>query len=214
MATEFQQELAALRQRIEGNMPPRFVEIMHRATRDLEASGIQDRVLKPGARAPDFELRNQNGELRKAADLYASGPLVITFYRGFWCPYCNADLANLETYAARIKEAGATLLAISPEKPEYSRKIIKTRKLSFEVLTDEGNRVAEQFGLKFALAQELKALYRDKLQVNLKLYHGDDDWTLPIPSRFVVGTNGLIIYAESSPDYTRRPDPEEVMAVL
>ena len=214
MTSEFQRELAALKQRIEGNMPPTFVQIMHRAIRDLEASGIQNRVLKPGAMVPDFELRNQDGVPRKAAELYGSGPLVITFYRGFWCPYCNADLANLKKYVPAIEEAGGKIIAISPEKQEYSRKIIVTRKLNFEILTDEGNQVAEQFGLKFALSPDMKALYQDDFNINLKLYHGDDDWTLPIPARFVVRSDGVIVYAESSPDYKQRPDPAELMPAL
>lgn len=195
-------------------MPAKFVGIMHEATNALEASGIRGRVLGVDDLVPDFELENQRGELRNASELYGRGPLAITFYRGFWCPYCNADLRNLNRYAARIEEGGATLIAISPEKPEYSQKIIRTQKLTFDILHDPRNRVAEQFGLRFALGEDLKTLYSDSFNINLKLYHGDDDWTLPVPARFLVRTDGSIAYAEASPDYTQRPDPDDLLATL
>lgn len=210
----FQDKLAKLKERIEGNMSPAFVKIMHDATKALQASGIQERVLGVGASMPDFALPNQHGDLQHAADLLAKGPLVVTFYRGFWCPYCNADLENLRNYTAAIEAQGGTLIAISPEKPNYSKKIISMRKLNFDILTDARNDVAAQFGLRFALPGPLKELYRDSFGINLKLYHGDDDWTLPMPARFLVDPQGAIRYAESAADYTQRPDPDALMDVL
>ena len=88
------------------------------------------------------------------------------------------------------------------------------QRLSFDILWDEGNQLAEQFNLKFSLPNDLKALYRDKFSINLKLYHGDDEWALPMPARFLVDPDGVIRYAESSADYTRRPDPDDLLKVL
>lgn len=210
----FQEKLQKLKQRIEGNLSPSFVKIMHDATKQLQASGIQERVLSVGAEAPAFALPNQFEETQELRTLLDKGPLVVTFYRGFWCPYCNTDLENLRHYVSDIESAGASLVAISPEKPEFSKKIISMRKLNFDILTDARNEVAAQFGLRFQLPDPLKKLYRDSLSINLKLYHGDDDWTLPIPARFLIDPQGVIRYAESSPDYTQRPDPDEMMDVL
>ncbi len=210
----FQEELARLKERIEGNLPPAYLELMHGETRALEASGVRERTLQAGTPAPDFDLEDQNGELRTRTSLLEQGPLAITFYRGFWCPYCNADLKNLEKHREQIEATGATLLAVSPELPKYTRKVIHTQKLGFDILRDPGNQLAAQFGLKFLVSDDLKQLYRSSFNVNLKLYHGTDEWSLPMPARYVIDTDGMLRYAESCPDYTRRPDPDELIHCL
>ena len=196
------------------NLPPQYLKVLKTSIRDLVRSGIQNKLIKPGSKLPDFELKNHNGQIIKSSYLYSQGPLIITFYRGFWCPYCNFDLANLNHYLPRIKEAGAHSIAISPEKAVYSKKIIMMQKLKFDILWDQENKIADELGLKFNLSQDMIDLYRDKLHVNLKMYHGDNDWSLPIPARFLVDTNGIVKYAESSPDYTKRPELDDIMAIL
>ena len=210
----FQEKLVKIKERVEGNMPPKYLEIMHDATRALEDSGIQDRVLKPGEPMPAFELSNQSNVSVSSTELLEKGPLVLTFYRGFWCPYCNADLENLKKYVEEIESLGATLIALSPEKPKYSKKIINMRHLNFDILSDSQNTIAAAFGLRFEMPADLIELYHKKFNINLKLYHGDNDWTLPMPARFVIEPSGLIRYAESTPDYRLRPDPDKMMDVL
>ena len=207
-------QLERLKERIEGGMSAQFLKIMHNATRELEQSGITARVLETGKNAPTFALDDQHGNSKNSADLLGQGPLVLTFYRGFWCPYCNAELAHIQQFVEQIQNAGATLLAISPEKPEYSRKIISTQKLSFDILWDKGNELAEKFGLRYQLPDDLRQLYRDSFNVNLKLYHGDETWTLPLPARFIIDGSRVIRYAESCPDYRIRPEMDELLTVL
>ena len=146
----FQERLAEKKKKVEGNLSPSYVKILHRATRELQRSGLEKKVLKAGDVMPPFELSDQNGSMKSSAEALKEGPLVITFYRGFWCPYCNIDLANLNQYVPRFNEQGATMFTISPEKSEYSRKIIAMQRLSFDILWDEGNQLAEQFNLKFS----------------------------------------------------------------
>lgn len=210
----FQEKLAAKKKSIESNLPPSYIKIMHKATKDLINTGIQERALRKGEQLPGFELHNQNMELVSSSEELAKGPLIITFYRGFWCPYCNIDLSNLNNYTSKFEELGARMLTISPELPQYSKKISAMHKLNFDILWDKGNEVAEAFRLKFYLPGDLKELYRDKFSINLKLYHGDDQWALPIPARFIVNQEGQVIYAENSADYTKRPDPEELLTTL
>jgi peroxiredoxin len=212
--TPFQESLKRQKDRVWGNLPPKFRATLESSIKAAQDSGIEDRVRKPGEVAPTFELENQQGEARSLASYLEKGPLGITFYRGFWCSFCNADLANLNRYLGDFEEAGATLIAIAPEKHEYSRKISRTQKLHFEILQDPRNALAAEFGLRYELEPELKALFRDGLNTNLKLYHGDDDWTLPIPARFLVDQDGIIRYAESSADYTTRPDPDDMLEAL
>ena len=211
---DFQARLESIKNRIEGNMPPSYLKIMHQATHDLEQSGIQEKVLKVGQKAPAFELVNQKGEIVSSEQLLSKGMLVLTFYRGVWCPYCNADLANLKKYVPEIAETGATLIGLSPELPQFLKKIIAMQKLNFDILHDDRNNLADQFGLKFHYPQDLKELYRDKFNINLEIQQGNDEWALPMPARFIIDQDGIIRYAESKPDYRNRPNPDELMDVL
>lgn len=210
----FQEQLEDMRLRIEGNLAPRFLKILHRSILELTRSGIQQQVLRVGDDAPSFSLIDQNGRTHSSATILQQRNLVLTFYRGFWCPYCNADLAHLKRYREQIENLGGLLLAVSPEKPEYSKKIITMQKINFDILFDQQNDLAGKFGVRYHMSDDLISLYRDSFHYNLKQYHGDDDWTLPMPSRFIIDQNGVIRYAESSPDYRKRPDPEEVIEVL
>ncbi len=208
------ERLSRIKERFESNLAPGYLKILNDATSELVKSGIENKVLKVGDTAPAFRLQDQNGKLRDSADLLSSGPLVLTFYRGFWCPICNADLGYLQHLVKEIEEASATLIAISPEKNEYSKKIRSTQKLSFDLLWDERNAIAEKFGLKHVLRNDVIDVYRDGLNFNLKLYHGDEEWALPIPARFLIDTDGIIRYAESSADHTKRPEPDDLVNAL
>jgi peroxiredoxin len=209
-----QDKLDAFKADFEGKKAPReVVAVMHKATADLIASGQAERTLKVGARAPIFALPNAQGELVRSTDLLARGPLVLTFYRGIWCPYCNMDLQAIEAAAAEIRALGASLVAISPQTAPNRRKSEGENALSFPILSDHGNSVANEFGLRFRLPDDLIAVYKG-FGNDLTVGNGEDSWTLPMPARYVIGTDGLIAYAEVNPDYTRRPDPSELLPVL
>lgn len=123
-------------------------------------------------------------------------------------------MANLNKYVNEIELLNATIIAISPELPEFSQKIIKTQKLNFDILFDKGNKVAEQFGIKYVMPDYLIELYRDTFQLNLNKFQDTKEWALPMPGRFLVDRDGIIKYAESDPDYTMRPDPENLIQIL
>ena len=114
---------------------------------------------------------------------------------------------------AGIKSLGATLVAISPQLPSHNRELIKSRGLTFPILSDAGNKVAARFGLVFALPDYLRAIYAT-FPLDLATYNGDASWTLPMPARFVIDRSGIIRVAESDPDYTTRPEPEDTLAAL
>lgn len=213
------EKLAAFRANFEaGGAPyhaPSWVhELMHRATAELIASGAAERALKAGDRAPEFTLKDADGRDMSSRELLAKGPLVVTFYRGIWCPYCNLDLQALQAALPAVTEHGAQLVAISPQTQSNSRKSQRDNKVTFPILSDPGNEVAARFGLRFALPDYLVELYRDTFKNDLTRINGDPSWTLPMPARYVLGTDGVIAYAEVNPDYTQRPDPEELLPVL
>ena len=189
---------------------PEFVHpIMERATAELIASGVAARAVQVGDTAPAFVLNDQDGNPVSSGELLASEALVLSFYRGVWCPYCNMELQALEAVLPAIRDAGASLVAISPQKQANSRRSQRENKLSFPILSDPGNAIAAAFGLRFALPDYLVELYKT-LGNNLPLVNGDESWTLPMPGRFAIGQDGRVLYAEVNPAYTRRPEPEDL----
>lgn len=195
------------------NAPRSAVEIMHRATAELRASGLADGALKAGDRAPQFTLNDADGKPVSSAELLKQGPLVVSFYRGVWCPYCNMDLQALQATLPQIVALGARLVAISPQIAANSRKSMRDNHLSFPVLSDPNNDTAAAFGVRYALPDYLIELYKS-FKNDLPVINGEPSWTLPLPGRFVIDRDGIIVYAEVDPDYTTRPEPETLLPVL
>ncbi|MCB8878874.1 AhpC/TSA family protein [Acidisoma cellulosilytica] len=195
------------------NVPYSVIETMHRATAELIASGAAGRALQAGDKAPDFTLNDPDGKPVSSHDLLAHGPLVVSFYRGVWCPYCNMELQALQETLPEFESLGASLVAISPQTSVNSRKSVRQNNLDFPILSDTHNDVAAAFGLRFALPDYLVELY-SSLKNDLPSFNGDPSWTLPMPGRFVIGQDGVILYAEVNPDYTRRPEPATMLPAL
>jgi peroxiredoxin len=210
----FPERLIKLKQKIESGLPAAAITIMHDATKALQETGIEEAILKVGEKAPEFSLPDQNGKLVSSQDLLQKGPLVLTFYRGVWCPYCNLDLSNLKRYMNDFSASNATLLSISPQLAKYNTQIIEQQRLPFDLLSDKGNAVAEQFGLRWEMVDPLKSLHRDQFKISLPNYNGEDSWSLPLPARYLIDTEGIIRYAEAKADYTNRPNPDALIAAF
>lgn len=195
------------------NAPPEIHPIMERATAALFASGQAERAIHAGDRAPAFVLQDQNDRTVSSAELLAQGPLIVTFYRGVWCPYCNIELQALNELLPQFRALGANIVAISPQKPVNSRKSVRQNQLDFPVLSDVRGETGAAFGLRFALPDYLVALYQT-LGNDLPAFNDDPSWTLPMPARYVIGQDGVVLYAEVNPDYTRRPEPADMLPVL
>ncbi|SAL10463.1 AhpC/TSA family protein [Caballeronia sordidicola] len=195
------------------NAPPEIHPVMERATAELIASGQASRAIKAGDRAPQFILKDQDGNDVSSAALLGKGPLVVTFYRGVWCPYCNIELQAINEVLPKIQSYGANVVAISPQIAVNSRKSVRTNDLGFPVLSDVKGQAGADFGLRFALPDYLIDLYK-KLKNDLPAFNNDPGWTLPMPARYVIGRDGIVLYSEVNPDYTRRPDPSDMFPVL
>jgi peroxiredoxin len=212
-----QAELDAFKADYEAGKPPynvaySVIKTMHRATAELIESGAARRAKKAGDLAPSFSLKDPDGNVITSADL-KRGPLVLSFYRGVWCPYCNMELRALEAAKPEFDRYGASLVAISPQTAPNSRKSVRQNKLSFPILSDVKGKVGAAFGLRFNLPDYLVELYK-QLKNDLPTFNDDPSWTLPMPARYVIGQDGLILYSEVNPDYTRRPEPEDMIPVL
>ena len=193
--------------------PPAAVNALHRSVDELIASGAPDRALKVGDIAPEFTLPDPDGNPVSSKTLLARGPLVVTFYRGVWCPYCNYDLTALEQARSEIEARGATLVAISQQLAPNSRKSQRQNGLGFPILRDHGGEVAARFGVRWTLPDYLRVAHKT-LGADLPQFNGEDSWTLPMPARYVIAQDGTIAYAEVNADYTVRPEPSAVFPVL
>ena len=166
-----------------------------------------------GDTAPEFALPDATGRTVRLSDLLASGPVVLTFYRGSWCPYCNTELRSLQAALPEVEAARARLVAVSPQTPDSSLAIVDRQALTFPVLSDAGNRVAREFGLVFRVDAGVRDKYR-AAGIDLAASNGDDSWELPVPATYVVAPDRTITYAFVEADYSRRAAPADVVAAL
>lgn len=192
---------------------PERMEVSERAVAELFSSGIEERILPVGASAPEFALNNSSGRLVRSADLLALGPLVVNFFRGRWCPYCVTELEAWRDLYPRLREAGALLVAISPQTERQSDFMVGQHALLFPVLSDPGCTLAGQFDLAYTVPEYMREYYRSIL-VNIPFVNGDESWRLILPATYVIGRDGTVLYACAYADHRVRPEPEEVLSAV
>jgi len=185
---------------------------MQQATEQLVQDYAKKPLLQVGDIAPDFELPNALGKKIKLSTRLEKGPVILTFYRGGWCPYCNLELRAYQQIVPQIQAIGASLIAISPQTPDQSLSTIEKNQLNFDVLSDVGCRVAKDYKIAFELPEQLKQLYT-QLGHPLPDFNGSNDWQLPIPATFVIAPNRQIYLAYIDVDYRNRLEPEETLAI-
>lgn len=190
-----------------------LLTIMDRATADLKAQELANKAVKVGDDFIATTLPNAQGKAVDLAQLLEQGSLIITFYRGGWCPYCNLELKAFQALLPEIKAKGAQLIAISPEAPDNSLTTTEKNELSFEVLTDANNELAQRLGLVIELPEDLQVVYAG-FGLDVKKHNGNDKAELPMPATFVVNQAGKITYRFVNEDYTKRAEPSEVLAAL
>ncbi|AZG74116.1 peroxiredoxin-like family protein [Shewanella livingstonensis] len=206
-------QLTEKRDATKANLPAQTLAIMSDATLNLKLSGIIDSAPKAGDKLAEFSLINSLGETRHLADLLAKGPLVVTFYRGGWCPYCNLALRAYQQHLAEFKQLGATLVAITPELPDMSLSTAQKNELEFDVLSDVNAEYARQLGLVFSLPESVRELYQN-FGVEVEKHNGADQFDFPLAATFVVAKDGIIAKAFVDADYTYRLAPEDIISSL
>jgi len=194
-------------------IPQNILKTLMGELRNLVATGIAEQAINKGDRFPAFNLANANNETRSLSDFLSSGPLIISFYRGAWCPYCNLEINALQQRLAEINTAGAQLVAISPQLPDKSIDQVNNSQLTFEVLSDTGNLLAKECGLVFTLPESLRSIY-DAWKIDIPDYNGDSSFELPIPASYIIDTTGKVHYAHVDMDYTRRLEPDIIIEQL
>ncbi|WP_179338159.1 peroxiredoxin-like family protein [Winogradskyella ludwigii] len=171
-------------------------------------------ALKLGEKAVNFELPNPQGKLISLSSLLEKGPVIVTFYRGSWCPYCNLQLRALQAKLADIHKLGATLVAISPEVPDESMTENEINNMEFMVLSDQDAKVASQFGVAWEVPEFLLDHMRVDRQLDLKKINNGNASVLPIPATFVLGTDGIVKWNYVNIDYRTRSEPDDIIEAL
>jgi peroxiredoxin len=195
-------------------VPAERQAIMQRHIDQLRSGTIVRTMLKVGDRAPAIVLKNAKGVTVDVSKLLKKGPVIVAFYRGGWCPYCNLELRAYQEILPEIVAAGASLVAISPEKPDDTLSTAEKNALTFEVLSDVGQRVGRAFGLVYEFTEELKSAYRG-FDLDIPAHNGTPgEWALPVSATYVIDRDGSIIYAYTDVDYRDRADPREVLKAV
>ncbi|MHB1022021.1 MAG: peroxiredoxin-like family protein [Acidobacteriaceae bacterium] len=192
---------------------PERLAISEKAIAELFATGIEDRTLQVGAKAPEFALPNANGKLVRSTDLLALAPLVISFFRGRWCPYCMTELESWRDLYPAVRERSALLVAISPQAVRQNDFTVGQHQLPFPLLRDEACALAEQFGIAYTVPEYHQHYYRS-IMVNAPYINSESSWRLPLPATFVVQQDGTLCFAEAHADFRVRPEPQDVLAAL
>lgn len=208
-----QADIQQQRQQTLSKAPQDVIDVLVGTTDDLKKQGIENNALDVGDMAIDFNLPNIHGLDVNLKQALSEGPVVLNIYRGGWCPYCNLELNALQQAFPEIEATGAQLIAIAPQLPDKSVESVKKHNLTFEVLSDVGNRVSRQYGLVFTLPEALRPIY-EQFGLDVPGYNGDDSFELPIPATYVINQKGIIEHAFVDADYTQRMEPADIIKVL
>lgn len=192
---------------------PADLAVMQQATTDL-AARLPSPGLKIGEKAPDFTLPNAFGRPVRLFDKLKDGPVVLSFYRGAWCPYCNLQLHALHTSLPHFARHGAQLVAVTPQKPDKSLEQVEKDGYPFDILSDLDGSVMRAYRLHFEVPEELSDVYKRNFGLDLAEYNGQDRYVLPVPGTYVIDTGGIVRAAYADTDYKQRMEPKDIIAAL
>ena len=196
-----------------GGLPEEVQQTVGGVMQRLMSSNITDNASNVGDKAPEFSLPNVKGGDTTLSELLESGPVVLSFYRGGWCPFCNLEFKALHDKLPEMQALGATLVGISPEALAVSQQTAQDNALEFEVLSDVGNKVIDQYGLVMKVPEVIRPLYLE-WGLDIPTFNGEDTWELPIPATYVINTDGKIVSAYVNKNYTERMEPDDIVEVL
>jgi peroxiredoxin len=207
------EDLSATVQSVQKAVPAHIFSAIGRSIGKLHDSGLAQSAANAGARPKLPTLPTVGGGSVDLKAASAAGPLVLIFYRGGWCPYCNVALRAFALRANDFEEAGATIVAITPEVVDRATKTTETHSIGFPVAVDRDNAYARSLGLVFALPEALRPLYRE-IGIDLPDWNGDETHELPVPATYVVDREGTIRWAFVEADFTQRAEPDDVLAAV
>jgi peroxiredoxin len=206
-------ELASFKAEFSRTAPAGRAALYEAKIEELRADFALASAVGADEAAPDFALPNAAGKSIVLKELLRSGPVILTFYRGGWCPYCNIQLRAYQSVLPQISALGARLVAISPQLSDNSLNTVNKNTLTFDVLSDVGNEVARSYGLVYSLPDEIRAALRSNNKA-LPSINGDESWELPVPATYVIARDRLVALAYIEVDYRKRLEPEALIRCL
>ena len=206
-------EIARLQKTLTADLTQHALQVLKHECKVSPNSIAGKNSPKAGEYFPAFILPNAYGQLINSRDLLSQGPLVISFFKGQWHPYCNLELRAFQHFLPEIKSRNAQLTAITPMLPSHCMEIQESAKLDYEVLSDVGNRLARELDLTYRLADEVIDVYLEA-GYDLSAINGDDSWQLPVPATYLIESSGKIALAHIDTDDSKRLDPTAIIAVL
>jgi peroxiredoxin len=212
-ASTLAEQIASFQQELLPNVPQEIMQSLTEEMAKLLESGIAQAAIGVGDHFPAFALPDADKQPKSLSTLLEGGPVVINFYRGAWCPYCNLEMNALQQRLPDIRAAGATLVAISPQTPDFSFDQVTKARLDFDVLSDVGNVLSRKCGLVFTLPERLRPIYQ-AWQLDIPAHNSDDSYELPIPATYILNQDGSIRYAYVNMDYTQRLEPDVIIEQL
>src|SRR5215475_3594467 len=193
---------------------PNETQAVHaRVIAELKERRLAEKALGVRGKAPEFTLPDHDGLPVSSTELLGAGRLVICFFRGRWDSFCCGQLEAINRVLPEIEQAGASLVAISPQTVKQSFFMADQHRLRFRLLSDAGNQVGRHFGLVYRVPSEQEAIYRRSF-INLPFINGDESWELPIPAAYILGRDSTVLYASANEDYSKRPEPSEIVGRL
>ena len=211
--TRLSTQLEELKKQLDQCSSEKFIETQAELLETLKALGIGRDALTVGDQAPNFTLPDQVGADLRLSDLLKLGSVVLSFFRGAWCPFCETELKALHMALPEIERRGGRLLAVSPQTLDKTMSMAERLLLDYSILVDAGNSVAKEYGLAFTIPEEFQE-FHDVEMARIAEYNGDLSYLLPIPATYVIDTEGVIRYAYVDVDYRNRAEPEDVLHVL
>lgn len=209
--TSLTEELAEMA--VKSGMPDEIATVIAQGNKEIADAGIAP-GLAIGDTAPDFTLPDASGEPVTLSDRLADGAVVLSFYRGDWCPYCNTELRAQHAVMPQIRDLGATLIAISPQSPDHAAGLLDGEDLDFDVLSDKGQAVAAAYRVRFTLPAGVRDLYENTFKLDISKSNAGGEWDLPVPATFVIDRDGTVAARHVSTDYRTRMDPADILAAL
>lgn len=192
------------------NAPPSVTGVIKTANANFKASFQPSSAIQVGDTLPEFRLSDAFGKEVSSADLLAKGPILINFYRGEWCPFCNLVLRSMQEHLDEIKAKGVTMVAVSPELPNQSLSTTEKHDLKFPVLSDVGNKFAKQLGIVFQQPDTMRSLHK-QFGNDLETRNGDDSMEVPIPATLLVDQKGVVRNTYIETEYWKRLEPSTAM---
>ena len=205
-------KLAARKAKFAESAPAALRTLFADGLKQVAETGITEKAKQVGDQAPDGQLQSVQEESVALSSLWSDGPVVLVWYRGGWCPYCNLQLEAMQQSLPTIERLGAKVVALTPELPPKAAATQEKLRVGFQVLSDPGNELARKFGLVFKLPPKVAEFYKEKIK--LEEYNGDDSYELPLSAVYVIDTKGKIRYAFLEADYTQRAEPADIVAAL